>query len=97
MDSLVALSSARSEFERRLRQVDAGAWDRPTPCSDWNVRDLVLHVLGGLAMAAALLDGCPREEAAAHFEGASVPDDFAAAFHRLAPRPPEPSAAPGAW
>ena len=96
MDPLVALSSARSEFERRLRQVQPGDWDRPTPCSDWNVRELVLHVLGGLAMVPALLDGCSRDEAAAIFEGAGVPDDFVAEFNRLADSQAEAFAATGA-
>lgn len=32
---------ARSEFARRLRVVSADDWQRPTPCDDWTVRDLV--------------------------------------------------------
>ena len=96
MEQLSALGVARSEFERRLRQVEAGDWDRPTPCSEWNVRGLVVHVLGGLAMAPALLGGCSRDDATAMFEGATVPEDFVAEFNRLADGQAEAFAAPGA-
>ena len=84
MDQLSALGVARAEFDRRLRQVEVADWDRPTPCADWNVRDLVLHVLGGLAMIPALLNGCTREEAEAILQGATVPEDFVSEFNRLA-------------
>ncbi len=62
MDQISALASARSEFDRRLRQVGPGDWDRPTPCSDWNVRALVQHVLGGTRVVPALLAGGTRAE-----------------------------------
>ncbi len=96
MDQLSALGVARAEFDRRLRQVEVADWDRPTPCADWNVRDLVLHVLGGLAMIPALLNGCTREEAEAILQGATVPEDFVAEFNRLADAQAEAFAAPGA-
>ncbi len=96
MDQLSALGGARSEFERRLRQIEATDWDRPTPCAEWNVRALVAHVLGGLAMVPALLDGCSRDEAAAIFAGTTVPEDVVAEFNRLADGQAEAFAAPGA-
>ncbi|MCX4091416.1 TIGR03086 family metal-binding protein [Nocardia sp. alder85J] len=34
-------------FERTLRAVRPGQWDRPTPCAEWNVRRLVNHVVRG--------------------------------------------------
>src|SRR5260370_8001843 len=34
-------------------------WDAPTPCTGWNVRDLVNHVVGGNLAFASLLRGRP--------------------------------------
>jgi uncharacterized protein (TIGR03086 family) len=32
-------------FSRALRGVQADQWTRPTPCTDWTVRELVVHVI----------------------------------------------------
>lgn len=29
----------------RVDGIAAGGWDRPTPCTDWSVRELVTHVV----------------------------------------------------
>jgi len=50
-----ALSSA--EFERRLRAVRPEQWCWPTPCSAWNVRQLVNHVTRGNLNYVALVTG----------------------------------------
>ncbi len=84
MDQLTALGVARNEFERRLRVVGPGDWDRATPCVEWNVRDLVVHVLAGVRMAAALIDGCSREDAVAILAAEAFPDDVGATFGELA-------------
>jgi uncharacterized protein (TIGR03086 family) len=49
------LSSA--EFERRLRAVRPEHWSWPTPCTEWNVRQLVNHVTRGNLNYVALLRG----------------------------------------
>ena len=36
---------ASGEFERRLRLVRG--WEAPTPCAEWNVRQLVNQVVRG--------------------------------------------------
>jgi uncharacterized protein (TIGR03086 family) len=41
-----ALAIARAEFERRLIAITDDDWDRPTPCTEWNVRQLVNHIVG---------------------------------------------------
>ncbi len=33
-------------FTARLGDVDADQWTAPTPCAEWNVRDLVEHAVG---------------------------------------------------
>jgi uncharacterized protein (TIGR03086 family) len=41
-----AVGNARAEFERRLTAITADDWGRPTPCTEWNVRQLVNHIVG---------------------------------------------------
>ena len=55
-------------FERALRNVHgyvAGVrpdqWDHPTPCTEWNVRDLVNHLVGNNLWFANALGGRPEE------------------------------------
>jgi hypothetical protein len=33
------------DFAGKVQNVAVGDWDRPTPCPDWSVRDLVGHVV----------------------------------------------------
>lgn len=48
---------AGAEFERRLRAVRAEQWALPTPCTEWNVRQLVNHTTRGNLNYVRLLDG----------------------------------------
>ena len=65
MNRLEALAAGNAEFERRLRLVSATGWDRPTPCTEWDVRALANHVVGGNRRYVMLL------------RGASAADDYA--------------------
>jgi uncharacterized protein (TIGR03086 family) len=38
---------ASTEFQRRLRAVRSEQWAWPTPCAEWNVRQLVNHMARG--------------------------------------------------
>ena len=96
MEPLDALGLGRQEFERRLRAVGPGDWDRPTPCTDWAVRDLATHVIFGARMCVALLGGCTRDEAMAVVANASLPDDPIAAFEEGAAEQAAAFAEPGA-
>ena len=60
---LAALDCAVEEFSRRLVVVSGDQWEAATPCTDWNVRYLVAHVVGGNRFAALILDGAEVEEA----------------------------------
>jgi uncharacterized protein (TIGR03086 family) len=62
MDAIDALRRASLEFETRLRQVGDDQWDLPTPCVEWNVRELVNHMLLGTRMAVQLLAGGTQQE-----------------------------------
>jgi uncharacterized protein (TIGR03086 family) len=47
MHALVARHQRACEgFTRVTRAVDPALWDVPTPCTEWDARDLVEHVIG---------------------------------------------------
>jgi uncharacterized protein (TIGR03086 family) len=96
MEPLEALATGRAEFDRRLRSVGESDWDRDTPCDDWSVRDLVVHVIYGTRMTAALLHGATRDEAFAVVADATLPDDPIAAFAEGADAEAAAFAEPGA-
>jgi uncharacterized protein (TIGR03086 family) len=81
-----ALRTSREEFEVRLALVGDGDWGRPTPCSEWNVRALVNHVIGGCARYTRLLHGASAAEVQAMRASAHdhVGEDAAASFRPLA-------------
>ena len=49
--------SIATTFGARIAGITAGQWDETTPCSEWNVRDLLNHVIGGGHMFTAGLRG----------------------------------------
>lgn len=62
MEAIDALAQSSEELARRLRLVQSDQWELPTPCEEWNVRDLVNHVLLGTRMSGQLLSGMARDE-----------------------------------
>jgi uncharacterized protein (TIGR03086 family) len=71
---------ANDEFARRLRLVGSDDWRRPTPCSEWDVRALVNHVVGGNVRYQLLLDGAPTEQVEATRTVDHLGDDALASF-----------------
>ena len=63
LDPLAALDSATNEFRRHLEAVGEAEWAVATPCTDWDVRYLVAHVVGGNRFASMILDGRTASEA----------------------------------
>jgi uncharacterized protein (TIGR03086 family) len=51
------LARALDAHEHLLAGVGTDQWNAPTPCSDWTVRDLVNHVVGGNRLFAEILQG----------------------------------------
>ena len=68
MDPIDALGRSQQEFEARLGSVGDGDWDKPTPCEEWSVHDLVNHVMLGTRMSVQLLRGATADEVVAGFE-----------------------------
>ncbi|MEU5259291.1 TIGR03086 family metal-binding protein [Amycolatopsis sp. NPDC021455] len=79
-DPLELLVVAHDEFGRRLRLVGAGDWRRPTPCSEWNVRALVNHVVGANVRYRLLLRGASTERVEATRDVDHLGDDAPASF-----------------
>jgi len=94
MEPMEALDRARREFERRLDAVGDDQWDRPTPCTEWDVRDLVTHVVTSCLVAPLLLEGMTLAEARA--ELALPAGDLRAAFGPAADAHAAAFAEPGA-
>jgi uncharacterized protein (TIGR03086 family) len=56
-------------FLERVRAVPEDAWDRPTPCAPWDVRDLVNHVVGEDRWTAPLMAGKTIDEVGDSLDG----------------------------
>jgi uncharacterized protein (TIGR03086 family) len=59
----------------RVNAVGPGQWEDPTPCRDWNVRDLVNHVVGEDRWTVPLVEGRTIEEVGSSLDGDLLGDD----------------------
>ena len=84
MDAFETLGRSRVEFRRVLASVRPEHWGLATPCEDWDVRQLVNHVLGGNVRYTMLLHGSTPEEVNATRSVDHVGDDALASFDRSA-------------
>lgn len=76
------LPTAAKEFGSRVLAIADDGWDRPTPCSDWTVRDLVGHLVAEHLWAVELLDGATLEEVGDRFDGDVLGDDPTSSWMR---------------
>lgn len=63
-DPVASLSRATDAFESLVAGVKPEQWTLPTPCPEWNVRQLVEHVVSGQRLFAQVMRGVPPEVAA---------------------------------
>ena len=63
LHELDALDRAVDEFRAHLAAVRTEQWTNPTPCTNWDVRYLVAHVVGGNRFASMVLDRRPAQDA----------------------------------
>ena len=65
MDPFDAMAAASSTLAGILDQVGPDQMGSPTPCADWDVRELINHVTMGNEMSVAMMDGATQEEVTA--------------------------------
>lgn len=73
-------------WKARVGAVGPDQWSLPTPCQDWDVRDLVNHVVGEDRWTEPLVQGATIEEVGDRFDGDLLGDDPRAAAHEAADR-----------
>jgi uncharacterized protein (TIGR03086 family) len=64
--------------------VGAGQWQRPTPCDEWTVTDLVTHMVTGNYLFAAVLRGTPLAQARTAVPAVPPGDDLAGRYRDAA-------------
>lgn len=78
-DDLVELHGrCGRRFAALVAGVGPDQWDSGTPCSEWDVRTLVHHLLYEQRWVPSLLDGLTIEEVGDRFEGDLMGDDASA-------------------
>ncbi|MFF0249475.1 maleylpyruvate isomerase N-terminal domain-containing protein [Streptosporangium sandarakinum] len=53
------LAEAHRALRDAVRGVAAGGWDRPTPCAEWNVTQVLQHAAGDQIGFASFITGGP--------------------------------------
>ena len=84
LDRRVAMRLAATEYDRvadAVAAIPADRWSRPTDCPDWDVRQLVCHVVGMSEMVASIREGVRQQKLAgarAKVEGGTLVDAMTA-------------------
>src|SRR5437762_14136716 len=83
-------------FTDRVRQVRPDQWSAPTPCTDWDVRALVNHIVNEERWIPPLIAGATIAEVGNRFDGDLLGDDPAASADEAAREADAAIAEPGA-
>ena len=75
MDITELHRKAVENFAQKVQQVSVNQWGAPTPCTDWDVRALVNHVVGEELWVKPLADGKTIEDVGSAFDGDVLGDD----------------------
>ncbi|MFG1876713.1 TIGR03086 family metal-binding protein [Sphaerisporangium sp. NPDC049003] len=66
---------AMDEFGLRVAMINNDAWNAPTPCSEWSVRDLVNHLVVEQLWVPPLLAGRTVADVGDRFDGDQLGED----------------------
>lgn len=66
---------AIDEFDRRVQAVGEGQWHDSTPCTDWDVHDLVNHVVNENMWVVPLLEGKTIADVGSALDGDLLGDE----------------------
>jgi uncharacterized protein (TIGR03086 family) len=75
MDLMSAHRKSVEDWLARVSAVGDEQWDKPTPCSEWNVRVLVNHVVGEDRWTVPLVEGKTIGEVGSDLDGDLLGDD----------------------
>src|SRR5439155_21560844 len=93
MDQISILNRAVEQTGRIVANVKPDQHGQPTPCSDWDVRGLLNHAVGGVRMFTTAARGQAIDPSS--FGGDLLGDDPAAAYDRAAADLQDALGAPG--
>jgi uncharacterized protein (TIGR03086 family) len=88
--------AAMDATQRYVAGVPSDKWTNPTPCDEWDVRDVVSHVVSGNLWLGELFNGKTIEEVGDVFEGDVLGDDPVGAYKRSVEIAKAAVSAPGA-
>ena len=95
-DRLARFQAATDTFDEKVHQVPDDRWSAPTPCSEWDVRTLVNHVVGEQLWVVPLMAGKTVADVGSELDGDLLGADPLAAWHHACGPAHESFAAPGA-
>ncbi len=75
MDTAELYRTSVAGWLQRVEAIGPGDWDRPTPCTDWSVRDLVNHVVGEDRWTVPLIQGRTMADVGDSLDGDLLGDD----------------------
>lgn len=75
MDLLTAHGRAMGQFDAAVRRITDDDWDRPTPCTEWSVRDLLDHLVTEQLWVPPLLSGRTIDEVGDRLDGDQLGED----------------------
>jgi uncharacterized protein (TIGR03086 family) len=75
MDLTTAHRKSVDDWMARVAAVGDDQWERPTPCSEWNVRELVNHVVGEDRWTVPLLEGKTIADVGSDLDGDLLGED----------------------